>query len=74
MKLVREVLSDSDDDLAPTNCTPTSIGDPARPWRAEFLAYLETVEATPPASVSTIRWWGVCKICSTQKINADDSS
>jgi hypothetical protein len=57
-KLIREVLSDSEDDLS-TDPAPTSIGDPARPWRAEFLAYLETVEATPPAGMSTIRWWGV---------------
>jgi hypothetical protein len=36
-KLIREVLSDSEDDLS-TDPAPTSIGDPARPWRAEFLA------------------------------------
>jgi hypothetical protein len=38
---------------------PTSIGDPTRPWQAEFLAYLKTVEAAPPSGMSTIQWWGV---------------
>ncbi|KIK47782.1 hypothetical protein CY34DRAFT_8650 [Suillus luteus UH-Slu-Lm8-n1] len=57
-KLIREVLSDSEDDSS-TNPVPTSIGDPTRLWRAEFLAYLETVEAAPPSGMSTIQWWGI---------------
>jgi hypothetical protein len=58
-KLICEVLSDSKDDLL-ANPVPTSIGDLTRPWRAEFLAYLETVEAAPPSGMSTIQWCGVC--------------
>ncbi|KAG2127399.1 hypothetical protein BD769DRAFT_1387846 [Suillus cothurnatus] len=55
--LICEVLSDSEDDLL-ANPVPTSIGDLTRPWRAEFLAYLETVEAAPPSGMSTIQWCG----------------
>jgi hypothetical protein len=36
-KLIREVLSDSEDDLS-TDPAPTSFGDPERHWWAEFLA------------------------------------
>jgi len=60
-KLIREVLSDSEDD-ASTNPT-TSSGDPSRPWRAEFLGYIETIEASLPAGMSTIQWWGVSSLC-----------
>jgi hypothetical protein len=56
--LIREVLSDSEDDLS-TNPTLASIGDPLRPWRAEFMSYIETIEAALPAGVTTIQWWGV---------------
>ena len=70
--LIREVLSDSDDEFL-ANATPTtSIGDPSRPWRAEFLSYLETIEATPPAGMTTIQWWGVCTMARvTCSIHAD---
>lgn len=57
-KLIREVLSDSDDDDSSNTAIP-SVGDPSRPWRAEFLSYLETIEAVPPTGMSTIQWWGV---------------
>ncbi|KAG2367560.1 hypothetical protein BDR07DRAFT_1372713 [Suillus spraguei] len=49
--LICEVLSDSEDDSS-TNPVPTSIGDPTRPWRAEFLAYLKMVEVALPSFLS----------------------
>jgi hypothetical protein len=58
-RLIREVLSDSDDDPTPNAATTMAVGDPSRPWRAEFSSYLKTIEAAPPAGMSTIRWWGV---------------
>lgn len=57
-KLIRQVQSDSEDDMSP-NAAITSTGDPLRPWRAELLSYLETLEAALPAGMSTIQWWGV---------------
>jgi hypothetical protein len=57
-KLIRQVQSDSEDDMSP-NAATASAGDPLRPWRAEFLSYLETLEAALPAGMSTIQWWGV---------------
>jgi hypothetical protein len=71
-KLICKVLSDSEDDSS-TNPVPTSIGDPTRPWRAEFLAYLETVEAAPPSGMSTIQWWGVRIFFATLKFHANDN-
>lgn len=71
-KLIREVLSNSDDDSAPSTAT-TSVGDPSRPWRAEFTSYLETIEAAPPTGMSTIRWWGVSTVYATPKFLTDDS-
>jgi hypothetical protein len=58
-KLIREVLSDSEYDLSTNPATSMAIGDPLRPWRAEFLSYLETIEAALPPGMSTIQWWGV---------------
>jgi hypothetical protein len=57
-KLIQEVLSDSDDDDLSSTAIP-SVRDPLRPWRTEFLSYLETFEAVPPAGMSMIQWWGV---------------
>jgi len=45
-----------------TSSASASTGDPLRPWRVEFLSYLETIEAAPPAGMSTIQWWGVSVI------------
>ncbi|KAG2097411.1 hypothetical protein BD769DRAFT_1394522 [Suillus cothurnatus] len=55
--LIQEVLSDSEDDLS-VNPTLASIGNPLWPWRAEFISYIETIEATLPAGMTTIQWWG----------------
>jgi hypothetical protein len=60
-KLIQEVLSDSKDD-ASTHPTTSFIGDPSRPWRAEFLGYLETIEAALQACMSMIQWWGVSSL------------
>jgi hypothetical protein len=57
-KLIQEVLSDSNDNNLSNTAIP-SVRDPLRPWRAEFLSYLETIEAVPPARMSTIQWWSV---------------
>jgi len=57
-KLIRQVQSDSEDDMPP-NAASTSAGDPLRPWIREFLSYIETLEAALPAGMSTIQWWGV---------------
>ncbi|KAG1720921.1 hypothetical protein EDD22DRAFT_962677 [Suillus occidentalis] len=57
-KLIQEVLSDSDDNNSSNTASP-SVRDPSRPWRAEFLSYLETIEAVPPTGMSTIQWWGI---------------
>jgi hypothetical protein len=57
-RLIREVLSDSDDDT-PAILVRSSNADPSKPWRAEFRSYLEMVEACLPAGMTTIQWWGV---------------
>jgi len=56
----------------PPNAASTSAGDPLRPWRAEFLSYIETLEAALPAGMSTIQWWGVSIVYyTTPKLVAD---
>ena len=70
-KLIRQVQSDSEDDMPP-NAATASAGDPLRPWRAEFLSYIETLEAALPAGMSTIQWWGVSIVYyTTPKLVAD---
>ncbi|KAG2351105.1 hypothetical protein BDR07DRAFT_1386545 [Suillus spraguei] len=41
------------------NPTLASIGNPLRPWRAEVMSYIETIEATLPAGMTIIQWWGL---------------
>ncbi|KAG2049981.1 hypothetical protein BDR06DRAFT_1067076 [Suillus hirtellus] len=48
--LICKVISDLEDNLL-MNPTPTSIGDPSQPWRAEFMSYLETIEVALPADI-----------------------
>jgi hypothetical protein len=57
-RLIREVQSDSEDDFE-AEPGASSIGYPSKPWRAEFTSYIETIEATPSAGMTTIQWWGV---------------
>jgi hypothetical protein len=58
-KLIREVQSDSEDDSVVLEPGAMSVGDPSKPWRAEFTSYIETIEAAPSAGMTTIQWWGV---------------
>jgi len=58
-KLICETQSfDEGDDGSPSPTAATA--DPIRPWRADFMNYLNTVEAKPPPGMSIIQWWGVC--------------
>jgi hypothetical protein len=58
-KLIRQVQSDSEDEEEEDIGGRESTADPLKPWRVEFLGYIETIEAALPAGMSTIRWWGV---------------
>ena len=58
-KLIQEVQSNSEDDSVVLELSAMSVGDPLKPWRAEFTSYIETIEAAPSAGMSTIQWWGV---------------
>lgn len=60
-KLIREVQSDSEDDSVVLEPGIMSIGDPSKPWRAEFTSYIETIEAAPSTGMTTIKWWGVSR-------------
>ncbi|KAG2067775.1 hypothetical protein BDR04DRAFT_1120249 [Suillus decipiens] len=71
-KLIREVLSDSDDNDSSNTAIP-SVRDPSRPWRAEFLSYLETIEAVPSAGMSTIQWWGAGPSSLVEELNDSDT-
>jgi hypothetical protein len=58
-KLIRETQSsDSDEDIG--HSAPTAPLDSAKPWRADFMNYMDTLEAKPPPGMSIIQWWGVC--------------
>jgi len=58
-KLIRETQSsDEDEDMG--DFTPTALPDSAKPWRADFLNYIDTLEAKLPPGMSIIQWWGVC--------------
>lgn len=57
-RLIRAVASD-DEDESPEVTTSTLHADPTKLWRSEYRSYLDTVEATPPAGMTTIQWWGV---------------
>src|ERR1700732_1728304 len=58
-KLMHETQSsDSDEDIS--HPAPTALPDSAKPWRAGFMNYIDTLEAKPPPGMSTIQWWGVC--------------
>jgi hypothetical protein len=57
-KLIRQTQSsDEGDDGSPSPTAATA--DPIRPWRADFMNYLNTVEAKPQPGMSIIQWWGV---------------
>ncbi|KAG1735245.1 hypothetical protein EDD22DRAFT_852395 [Suillus occidentalis] len=60
-RLIREVQSDSKDD-SKAEPGAMSIGDPSKPWRAEFTSYIKTIEAAPSAGMTTIQWWGVSSV------------
>lgn len=60
-KLIREVLSDDEE---PESSTGSPLGaasstNDVEPWRADFNAYIDSIEALRPAGMSTIQWWGV---------------
>ncbi|KAG2358172.1 hypothetical protein BDR07DRAFT_1489780 [Suillus spraguei] len=56
--LLLQPASKKKDDLS-VNPTLASIGNPLRPWRAEVMSYIETIEATLPAGMTIIQWWGI---------------
>jgi hypothetical protein len=54
------IISDGEDDTPIQRLQQKSKPtDPLRPWRVEFLSYIETLETTLLAGMSTIQWWGV---------------
>lgn len=59
-KLIREVDSD-DEELTPVGSMPSAMSavNKTEPWRADFKAYMDCIEASPPVGMSTIQWWGV---------------
>jgi hypothetical protein len=57
-KLIRETLS-SDEDEGLGHSAEATDTDPSRPWWPDFKNYMDTLEAKPPAGMSTIEWWGV---------------
>jgi hypothetical protein len=61
-KLIRETQSyDKDEDSGPSAAAAAT--DPTRPWRANFMNYLNTAEAKPPPGMTIIQWWGVLALC-----------
>jgi hypothetical protein len=60
-KLIRETQSsDKDEDSGPF--TAAVATDPTRPWRVDFMNYLNTTEVKLPPEMTIIQWWGVCII------------
>ena len=57
-KLIHQTQS-SDEDEDMRDSTP-ALPDSAKSWRADFMNYIDTVEAKLPPGMSTIQWWGVC--------------
>jgi hypothetical protein len=43
------------EDESEADMDTASTGDPLELWKAEFLSYIETIEAAPPASMNTIQ-------------------
>ena len=58
-KLIRETQS-SDEGEDVGNYAPAAATDTAKPWRADFVKYVDTLEAKPPPGITTVQWWGVC--------------
>ncbi|KAN0120573.1 Ribonuclease H-like domain containing protein [Russula decolorans] len=56
-KLIRETQSsDKDEDSGPF--TAAVATDPTRPWRVDFMNYLNTTEVKLPPEMTIIQWWG----------------
>ena len=56
--LIRQTQS-SDEDEEINDSLPTSPPDLTKPWRTDFMNYVDTLEAKIPPGMSTIQWWGV---------------
>jgi hypothetical protein len=57
-KLIHQTQSsDKDEDI---RAAAPSVS--AKPWQADFMKYMDMVEAAPLSGMSTIQWWGVCSI------------
>ena len=67
-KLIRETQS-SDDDEDFGNSASITDADPFRPWHADFKNYVDTLEAKPPAGMTTVQWWGVSIPSSSVRCN-----
>ena len=59
--------SDNDEDFG--NSALTTDADPSRLWRADFKNYIDTLEAKPPAGMTTVQWWGVSIFSSSVRCN-----
>lgn len=68
-KLIREVVSD-DEEIPPVGSIlgTTGSANQVEPWRADFVAYMDSIEASWPANMSIIQWWGVSIHLSIQTI------
>lgn len=57
--LIREVQdSDSEDETVDNSPSASATADIAKPWRADFMRYIDAVEAPLPKGMTTIQWWG----------------
>ncbi|KAG2131866.1 hypothetical protein BD769DRAFT_1386572 [Suillus cothurnatus] len=54
-KLIHQTQSsDKDEDI---RAAAPSVS--AKPWQADFMKYMDMVEAAPLSGMSTIQWWGI---------------
>jgi len=53
-KLIRETQSSDEDDDMGDFTAPTVQPDSAKPWRADFMNYIDTLEAKLPPGMTTI--------------------